>query len=521
VTPTPEETVTEAEARKRLEGVQHIVVLMMENRSFDQMLGFLSKHGRVPGVEGLKGGEVNYDEHGNPYESFEWGEEETSFHPPQDRSGKILDPCHGPTCVKEQLETFKGKTPGGFVKNFMRRKDSRGNRIEIPAQYRGLPMGYYSEKHLPVYDLLARKYAVCDAWHSSIPGDTWPNRLYAMAGEDGPKVSQKRGFLHWLAVAAKRKLIPGLGAISNAPVYDVAAFTRQLRDEQWRWYSHDPATLRGADSTYRDFHRLNRDNFAYFDRKRMSVVTKALEGGVVELHDSFLDDAAKGQLRDVSWIDPNFIDLKVLDPNSNDDHPPSDVRAGQALVLETYQALVRSPTWKDTVLVIVYDEHGGFYDHVQPPPVPSGDPGKYLTLGVRVPALVVGPRVQGGVCKHVFEHTTLINTILRRFAADPEEAIGRMPLRVRRAAHLGMLLEAEPRPEVCAADRLEADIAEVRKQLDEWRQQARERRRANDGEPSDEPDGGAGQKQELLDWQEQFLGFALTMRDQGLPPGQP
>jgi phospholipase C len=260
VTPTPEGA-TEGGARERLQGVQHIVVLMMENRSFDQMLGFLSKHGRVPGVEGLKGGEVNYDEHGNPYESFEWGEDETSFHPPQDRSGKILDPCHGPGCVKEQLEPFRGETPGGFVKNFMRRKDANGNRIEIRPQYRGLPMGYYSEKHLPVYDLLARKYAVCDAWHSSIPGDTWPNRLYAMAGEEGPKVSQKRGFLHLIAEAAKRKLIPGLGAIANAPIYDVAAFTRQLRDEQWRWYSHDPATLRGADGTYREFHR-NRENFA-------------------------------------------------------------------------------------------------------------------------------------------------------------------------------------------------------------------------------------------------------------------
>jgi len=225
--------------------------------------------------------------------------------------------------------------------------------------------------------------------------------------------------------------------------------------------------------------------------------------------------------RDVSWIDPNFIDLKVLDPNSNDDHPPSDVRAGQALVLETYQALVRSPTWKDTVLIIVYDEHGGFYDHVQPPPVPSGDPGKYLTLGVRVPAIVLGPRVQNTVCKHVFDHTTLIKTMLLRFAADPEKAIAALPARVRRAPNLGMLLEKEPRPEVCDADRLEADIAGARKQLDEWRRQARERRRAKDGEPSDEPDGGAGQKQELLDWQEQFLGFALTMRDQGLPPGQP
>jgi phospholipase C len=519
VTPTAQEQIGEAEALKRLGDLKHIVVLMMENRSFDQMLGFLGKHNRVPGVEGLKGGEVNYDEHGEKHESFEWGEEETSFHPPQDRSGKILDPCHGPGCVKEQLETVNGVTPGGFVKNFMRRKNAKGELIEIPPQYRRLPMGYYSEKHLPVYDLLARNYSVCDAWHSSIPGDTWPNRLYAMAGEEGSRVTEKPGFLQWLI--KRLKMVPGLGAISNAPIYDVDAFTQQLRDEQWRWYSHDPATLRGADGTYRDFHHLNRDNFAYFDRKRMSIVTKALEGTVVELHDSFLDDAAKGELRDVSWIDPNVIDLKVLDPNSNDDHPPSDVRAGQALVLETYEALVKSPTWTDTILVVVYDEHGGFYDHVKPPPVPTGDPGKYETLGVRVPALVVGPRVKKGVCKQVFEHTTLISTILRQFAADPEAAVAKMPRRVHGAPHLGMLLEDKPRPEACDRDRLLGEIREARQQLEEWRHTARERRRANKGEPSEDPDGGAGQKQELLDWQEQFLGFALTMRDRGLPPGQP
>jgi phospholipase C len=509
-----EQAATEADLAKRLQGVKHIVVLMMENRSFDQMLGYLSKDGRVPDVNGLTGGEVNYDEQANPYESFEWSEEATSFQPPQDRSGKVLDPCHGPGCVEEQLQTFHGQSPGGYVKNFLRRRNKEGKRIEIPAEYHGLPMGHYSEKHLPVYDLLARNYAVCDAWHSSIPGDTWPNRLYAMAGQEGKRVIP--GLLQKLR--KKLRFVPSIGELANAPIYDVPAFTRRLELRQWRWYSHDPATLRAADGEYRNFRDLNRDNFTFFDRKRMSIVTKALEGAIVDLRDSFLDDAAKGQLRDVSWIDPNFIDLKVLDPNSNDDHPPADVRAGQSLVLETYEALVKSPNWKDTLLVITYDEHGGFYDHVVPPPAPDGD---YPTLGVRVPALIVGPRVKQGACHHVFEHTTLISTILRRFARDPREALSRMPERVRQAPHLGLLLEDEPRPEACDREKLEAEIAEAREQLDRWRRKARQRRRARDGEPSPVVDGGAGHKQELLDWQEQFLGFALKMRDEGLPPGQP
>jgi len=510
--------VTEDEALRRLRGVKHIVVLMMENRSFDQMLGFLGKQGGVEGLRGLRGGEVNYDEQGNAYPSFEWDDEETSFHPPQDRSGKILDPCHGPDCVAEQLKSFHGQTPGGYVKNFLGRKKG-GQPIAVPAEYRGLPMGYYSERHLPVYDLLGREYAVCDAWHSSIPGDTWPNRLYSITGQEGDPISKGTNFLGKLMRRLRR--VPGLGQLASAPIYDLPAFTQQLKERQWRWYSHDPGTLRGVDSTYRNFHAPHRENFTYFDRKRVSLITEAAEAAIVDLHDSFLDDAAKGQLRDVSWIDPNFVDLKVLDPNSNDDHPPSDVRAGQGLVLETYEALVNSPNWKDTLLIVTYDEHGGFYDHVVPPPVPAGDPGKYKTLGVRVPALVIGPRVKRGACHEVFEHTSLIATILRRFAADPEGAIAKMPGRVHGAPHLGALLEERPRPEALDRERLQAQIDEVRERLVNWRTKARQRRRARDGEPSPETDGGAGQKQHLLDWQEEFLGFALRMRQEGLPPGQP
>jgi phospholipase C len=508
------------ESLERLRSIKHIVVLMMENRSFDQMLGFLSKHDRVKGVRGLTGGEVNYDEQGTPYESFEWEENQTSFHPPQDRSGKILDPCHGPDCVKQQLAPHRGVTPGGFVTNFLGRKDKKGKPIEIPDEYRGLPMGYYSERHLPVYDLLAREYGVCDAWHCSIPGDTWPNRLYGMAGEEGKPMAYKPGprqkFFKWLAG------LPYVGQIANAPIFEVDAFTHQLGLEQWRWYSHDPSTLRAADKAYRDFRHLNRDNFTFFDRKRMSLLTQAAEGLMVDLHDSFLDDAAKGELRDVSWIDPNFVDLKVLDPNSNDDHPPSDVQAGQALVLETYEALVKSKEWEDTLLIVVYDEHGGFYDHVSPKQLDPDDPArpKHETLGVRVPALVIGPRVKKGVCHELFEHTTLISTILHCFAEDGDAALAKMPPRARHAPHLGSILEREARTDLDRG-RLREGIADARRQLDEARREARRRRRAREGAPSEDTDGGAGQKQELLDWQEEFIGFALSMRDAGLPPGQP
>jgi phospholipase C len=491
------------ESLQRLKSIKHIVVLMMENRSFDQMLGFLGGEGLD--VDGLASAKPNFDETGNRYDSFEWGPGETATAAPLGHKPKILDPCHSPNCVREQLE--QGNT--GFVKNFAAtRKDEHGRSVDLSPEFLRAPMGHFGPGHLPVYRHLAHNFCVCDAWHSSIPGDTWPNRLYSLAGREGPSIGHKPGLLSELLREVKG--LPLVGGIAGAPIFEVEAFTRQLHDSQWRWYSHDPATLRAADKLYRDFRHIKRDNFTYFNRKRISLTTEALEAAIVS-HDSFLDDAAKGELRDVSWIDPNFIDLSVLDPNSNDDHPPSDVRAGQSLVLEIYEALASSPNWEDTMLVIVYDEHGGFYDHVVPPAVSDGS--GYPTLGVRVPALVVGPRVGNFVCHDTLEHTSLIATILRRFAANPEHALRSMPERVQRAPHLGMVLKAEPRNDIESRDPLH-------KEMVDWRVKARAERRATRAGASVAADG-AGHGFELHDFQDEFAKFALAMRDAGLPPGQP
>ncbi len=504
--PSPPETTSVAGTQQslaRLQQVKHIVVLMMENRSFDQMLGFLELEGLD--VDGLGSAKANPYPSGAPCAPFEWGPGETYFTPPPGHKAKILDPCHSPTCVHEQLRDDNT----GFVRNFATtRTDEKGNAIELDPRYLKVPMGHYGAQHLPVYRHLAHNFCVCDAWHSSIPGDTWPNRLYSIAGKAAPSLGHKPGPLGDLLREIKG--LPVVGGLDGAPIFDVPAFTRQLHDSQWRWYSHDPATLRAVDGFYRDFRHINRDNFAYFNRKKLSLETRAAEAAIVG-HDSFLDDAAKGHLRDVSWIDPNFIDLSIDDPNSNDDHPPSDVKAGQALVLEIYEALANSPNWEDTVLVIVYDEHGGFYDHVTPPPV-ADDGSGFTTLGVRVPALVAGPRVRNVPSHDVFEHTSLIATILRRFAANPEHALRAMPERVRKAPHLGVLLEDAPSTEI-------EGRGQLRHEMTEWRADAHAARRADNG-PSAAPDG-AGHPLELHDFQHEFAQFALAMRDAGLPPGQP
>lgn len=187
----------------RLHGVEHVVVLMMENRSFDHMLGYLQKAGMK--VNGLTGNETNPDDAGQPVQVFEYPPDFTAFHKPGEPLDESLDPQHDPEDVAEQLDGGNQ----GFVTNFIAKKNP-------PPQHRNLPMGHFTATHLPVY--LAHTFCVCDSWHSSIPGDTMPNRCYSIAGEEGPSVVDKLDiFSHLVGLTIWSKL-------ENIPIYDLKAF---------------------------------------------------------------------------------------------------------------------------------------------------------------------------------------------------------------------------------------------------------------------------------------------------------
>jgi phospholipase C len=274
----------------------------------------------------------------------------------------------------------------------------------------GVVMGYYTGADLPVFDHLTSEFAVCDRWFCSVPGATWPNRLYAAAGGASGSLDNRK-----------------------VPIYDVATFPRRLDAARvdWRWYYHDVPTLRLMDERY----RFDLRRFATFSRRQWLAPK------------TFIDAAAAGQLPAVSWIDPNFTDQDVVGPSgANDDHPPSDVRDGQDLVLRIYHALATAKTWPKTLFVIVYDEHGGLFDHVPPPA--TGDGGRFGRFGPRVPAIVVSPFVErGAVSSEQYDHTSLIRTILERFCRSSSGAIPDMGPRVAEARHLGGLLTlARPRP---------------------------------------------------------------------------
>ena len=499
---------------QRLRALKHIVVVMMENRSFDHMLGYLKLEG-MDDVVGLTGAEFNVDLNGNEIAVHAFDAEAAKVQRHGEALQKRLDPDHSPKGVQIQLGNgFGSAHNGGFVKSFI---DSRKPDDKVTEDLWMVPMGYYTSKDVPVYDHLARQYCVCDRWYSSIPGDTWPNRVFAVTGAYGENVTKGNKFFDHL------KDVPFVGKLAGMPLYDKPAFTRHLRDEQWRWYSHDPATLRLADSAYRDPDNPMRSNFSFFDRRMVDWFTEIIEKPIVG-GGCFHTDIANGKLPQVTWIDPNFVDVSVLESASNDDHPPSDIRAGQEFVFQVYEALRRSPDWEDTLLIVTYDEHGGFYDHVMPPKLHPDDDAPFETYGIRVPALIVGPRVRRQVLHEPdgaqpgdpqFDHTSLIKTILLAAADDPDAALAEAPGRVQRAPHLGGLLLDEPRTDV-------DDPRNQRNLMEAWRLEARQRREvqpiaAGTDNRSIAPDG-AGHPLILTDLQVEVAKFSRGLKEVRLNP---
>jgi phospholipase C len=360
-----------------LEKIDHIVVLMLENRSFDHMLGYLSLEGARDDIDGLRAEFAN-EHDGRRYRVRHL-----------DTTAIADDPDHSASSVDLQVG---GGAMNGFVTSFAGTLSSRGVQDGDP----GRVMGYYGAADVPVYDHLARQFAVCDHWFSSVPGATWPNRLYAICGR----------------AAGSRDDLPH----NRPPLYNQPSFVRHLdaHGVSWRWYSFEVGTLRLADARYALGHH---DRFAFFSKTNLNWKT-----GIERIDpraESFLEDAAQGTLPSVSWIDPNFANFNPIGFQPNDDHAPADIKDGQELVLAVYHALATSPQWEKTLLVVFYDEHGGFFDHVPPPAAPDHNPQMFGRFGVRVPALIVSPWVEpGSMSSTLFDHTSIIKTILLRFCPD-------------------------------------------------------------------------------------------------------
>jgi hypothetical protein len=301
------------------------------------------------------------------------------------------------------------------------------------------------------------------------------------------------------------------GSLATRPVY----CHHVLDDGSRTRTASDVGTLRLADQVYSLGHH---GHFAYFTKSDLPWKSK-LNVRVQAEDPTFLEDAASGELPAVSWIDPSFGNFNPLGLRQNDDHPPADVRDGQDLVLAVYSALAAGPLWEKTLLVIFYDEHGGFFDHVPPPETLDDDPNMFGRYGVRVPAIVVSPWVDASTAsKTQFDHTSIMKTVLLRFCADDLERGDRrqrlsawlkaghphyMGKRVACANDLGELLTREEPRAAPSHDKLIGDAASRASAID---------RGPADRQESDEAP---------TDVQKRLTAAGSLLRNRGHPPNRP
>lgn len=424
-----------ANADSPLDQIDHIVVLMLENRSFDNVLGWLyDKDNQAPFKKEAPRGQ-----------SFEGLSGKTLCNP-RPKGGEacvgkgtvMTDPFPDPNEPYDHVYTQQFNVPvarnnipnrtdeplmNGFVNDY-------ANAIGVAAEPKtgcskilssifqstaplavdpGIIMNCFTPDRLPVINGLASAYAVCDHWFSSVPTQTFPNRSFVHAATSSGYVynTWKTGDHPW-----------DIGFLMNRTptIYNL------LEDAgiSWRIYYGG----------------------AFLACNALLIQERLWEFVPLKKHffamNQFLEDATKpGGLPAYTFIEPNLICSKEYGPE-NDYHPayavidtgePTDVRYGELLVHQVYEALRNSPDWERTLLVIVFDEHGGTYDHVPPAPacpspdgviVPATEPGgsgfDFKRYGVRVPAVLVSPLIeQGTVCNTVFDHTSILRTVANRW----------------------------------------------------------------------------------------------------------
>ena len=335
-----------------LGAIDHLILLMLENRSFDHYLGALAlpEEGRSD-ITGL-GATL-------PAELDQQGAVVTAW-PMDGTPPEFDDPPHGYAATHL---AYDGGRNDAFVRQYQ---------AAFPQADPRLPLGYYTRRTLPVYYALADRFTVCDHWFSSLLSSTWPNRKYLHSGCCDADLDTQT--------------LPAPPGFRTRPIYDAIERTTDARGNAltWRCYFSDLPFL----AFWYEFAATHLSHFHPVAQ--------------------FVTDCQQDSLPAVTVIDPPFT--------LADDHPPHDPRLGQKFVGLIVDALTHSASWARSALVIVYDEHGGFADQVPPPACFETPPAHDPVLGFRVPALVVSPYARRRyACKTVLDHTTILKSIQSRW----------------------------------------------------------------------------------------------------------
>jgi phospholipase C len=315
-------------------GIDHIVVVMMENRSFDHYLGWL------PEANGKQDGLTYVDSYGVEHSTYHLQDYQGCAHP---------DPDHS-------FEGGRVEYNNGACDGWLR-----------AGQNDVFSIGYYQQQDLAFYGTAAPSWTVCDNYFSAIMAETYPNRFYQHAAQTD-------------------RIHNSTTTCTLPTIWDRLA-AAGLRG---RYYFNDvPFT-------------------ALWGTKYLSISRPFAE---------FIIDCAAGTLPELSFVDPKFLDEDT--GTSADDHPHADIRAGQFFLNQVYRAVTASPAWERTMLVINYDEWGGFFDHVAPQVAPDVNPAWGLR-GFRVPCLVISPRARRGYVAHnVYDHTSVLKAVEWRWNLPP------------------------------------------------------------------------------------------------------
>lgn len=344
-----------------LDPTKHVVVFMLENHSFDQLLGCMQRV--YPDLEGI-------DEK-NPLSCCDYPDAQKFIsQAATDLSSIPLDPHHEHVNVMRQIVN----NCSGFVSDFVQS-------YSLCGETRKQIMAYYPLDSLPVLHTLARNFVICDHWFSSLPGPTWPNRFFVHTGTSKGHVKMPSG--------------------------------TYIKDE----YFYDQNTI------YDEFDKKSISWGIYHHGMPHTLLLARLWDKLDHFHrmENFFKDASgpEEEFPQYTFIEPSYGGT-----DQNDQHPPTDIRKGEYLVAQIYNALRSNEAlWKETLFVLLYDEHGGFFDHVFPPKAipPDECTSEYAfdQYGVRVPALLISPWVGKGLQKAVLDHTSLLKYLIDKWGLDP------------------------------------------------------------------------------------------------------
>ena len=375
--------------------IQHVFVLMLENRAFDHMLGFSAITGtdvNTGAQRAIEGAAGSNDFQGVPINPTT--EADFKLNKPPD-----VDPGHefantvvalcGAGVTYPPGGAYPAIHNSGFIANYAQSKDGP------PADPTKI-MKCYSEARVPIITALAREFAVCDAWFSSLPGPTWPNRFFMHAASSGGLDDSPSGLSSFGNTA-----FDGY-TFNNGTIFD------RLEDAciEWRVFAGDsfPVTLALSGMTLNELDGRIHD----FDEFAEAVNEADYSAAYTFIEPDYGND-----------LPPSAEDFTC----GNSQHPLDDITRGERLIKNVYETIRNSPHWNDSLLLITYDEHGGFYDHVEPPPVtPPGDGVSdadnvfnhftFDRLGVRVPAVVISPLIERNrIDGTTYDHSSLLATV--------------------------------------------------------------------------------------------------------------